>query len=479
MNHIAIQIVVLFLLILLNGFFSMAEISVISAKPVLLKQKAEEGDKRADKALEMSEKPNLLLSTVQIGITLIGLLAGALGGSTLAVSLSEMPPFSLLETGSYSAAFILVILLTTYFTIVIGELVPKRLGMHNPERMALIAAPIMDRLSRILRPLVRLLERSTLFFTRFFRIEEDNIKNVSEEEIRSLVEEGVRSGSIENLEKDLVHQILDMGDLQAADIMTPKSQLIWLDAEDSIEHNMDVLMRERHSQYPVVLGGFEEFLGMISERDFFKSLIQNRENFLRELVYKPEFTPETMEALDLLAHFRNTGCRETVVVDEYGDIAGLITRKDILEHIVGEMKESDEEDLVIYQADGTMLASGLLPISQLKKLLQTDELPGEDEYEFHTLSGFMTSVMGKLPKTGDTYLLPPYRLSVEEMTEGIRVDWVAIEREKDEEENRRYRKRNRIRHPLASSGEAAPTALRNIRLMSIPSRHPTDASSSR
>lgn len=434
MNHIAIQVVLLFLLILLNGFFSMTEISIISAKPALLKQRAEEGDKRAQRALEMSERPNLLLSTVQIGITLIGLLAGALGGSSLAVSLSDMRPFNLLESGNYAAAFLLVMLLTTYFTIVIGELVPKRLGMHNPEKVAVVVAPIMDRVSHILRPPVRLLEMSTLFFTRFFKIQEHNVKNVSEEEIRSLVEEGVRSGSIENMEKLLVHQILDLGDLQAADVMTPKSQLVWLDAEDSLEHNLEILMRERHSQYPVVLGGFEEFLGIISERDFFKSMIQNRDNVLRELTYKPEFTPETMEALDILALFKNTGCRESVVVDEYGDIAGLITRKDLLEHIVGEMKEPDEEDLLIYQADGTILASGLLPDSQLKKLLGIDPLPGENEYEFHTLSGFMISALGHLPEVGDILHLPSIRLSVEEMADGITVKWVAIERDTNEEE---------------------------------------------
>ena len=428
MTHIAVQIAVLFLLILLNGFFSMTEISIISAKRAILKQKAEQGDRRAERALEMSERPNLLLSTVQIGITLIGLLAGALGGSRLAVSLSQMRPFNLLESGSYTTAFLLVILLTTYFTIVIGELVPKRLGMHNPERVALVVAPIMDRFSHLLRPLVRLLEASTLFFTRFFKIEEQNVKNVSEEEIRSMVEEGVRSGSIEDMEKLLVHQILDLGDLQAADIMTPKSQLVWLDAEDSIEHNLDILMSERHSQYPVVLGGFEEFLGLIAERDFFKATLQDREDFLSDLVYKPEFTPETMEAMDILALFRSTGCRETVVVDEYGDIAGLITRKDLLEHIVGEMKEADEEELVIYQADGRILVSGMLPSSQLKKILRLTRLPGEDEYEFHTLSGFMVSALGYLPETGDTLKLAPWLLRVQDMEEGIKVNWVSIER---------------------------------------------------
>jgi putative hemolysin len=441
MNHIAIQVVLLFLLILLNGFFSMTEISIISAKPSLLKQRAADGDKRAKRALEMSERPTLLLSTVQIGITLIGLLAGALGGTSLAVTLSDMRPFNLLESGNYAAAFLLVMLLTTYFTIVIGELVPKRLGMHSPEKIAVIVAPIMDRISHILRPLVRLLEVSTLFFTRFFKIQDHNVKNVSEAEIRSMVEEGVRSGSIEHREELLVHQILDLGDLQAADIMTPKSQLIWLDAEDNLEHNLEILMNERHSQYPVVLGGFEEFLGIISEREFFKSIIRNQDDFLRDLTDKPEFIPETMEALDILSLFKNTGCHESVVVDEYGDIAGLITRKDLLEHIVGEMKEDDEEDLLIYQADGTILASGLLPDSQLKKILGLDPLPGENEYEFHTLSGFMISALGHLPKVGDILSLPSIQLRVEEMADGIKVKWVAIERDINEEKTETSREK--------------------------------------
>ncbi|QRN86738.1 HlyC/CorC family transporter [Clostridia bacterium] len=436
MNRIITQIILLFFLILLNGFFSMTEISIISSKPSILKRKANEGNKRAQTALEMSEKPTLLLSTVQIGITLIGLLAGALGGSSLAVSLSQIPPFNLLENANYSVAFLLVIILTTYFTIVIGELVPKRLGMHNPERVALFAAPIMDRLSRLLKPLVRLLECSTLFFTRLFKITENNLNTVSEEEIRSIVDEGVRSGSIEDMEKHLVHQILDMGDLQAVDIMTPKSQLVWLDAEDTPEHNLNILMRKRHSQYPVVRGGFEAFMGMVSERDYFKAVVKKRENFLNELVYKPQFTPETMEALNILSLFRTTGCRETVVVDEYGDITGLITRKDLLEHIVGEMREADEEELFLYQADGSLLASGLLPISQLKKLLHLKKLPGENEYEFHTLSGFMISALGQLPNTGDSYFLPPYHLRVEEMSDGIKVKWVIIEREIHEKETK-------------------------------------------
>lgn len=436
MNRIISQIILLFFLILLNGFFSMTEISIISSKPSILKKKVGEGNKNAQKALEMSEKPTLLLSTVQIGITLIGLLAGALGGSSLAVSLSQIRPFSLLENANYSVAFLLVIILTTYFTIVIGELVPKRLGMHNPERVAIFAAPIMDRLSRLLKPLVRLLERSTHLFTRLFKINEQNISNVSEEEIRSILDEGVRSGSIEDMEKHLVHQILDMGDLQAIDIMTPKSQLVWLDAEDTPEHNLSILMRKRHSQYPVVQGGFEVFLGMVSERDYFKAVVKKQERFLENIIYKPQFTPETMEALNILSLFRTTGCRETVVVDEYGDITGLITRKDLLEHIVGEMKEADEEDLFLHQADGSILASGLLPISQLKKLLHLKQLPGENDYAFHTLSGFMISAFGQLPKTGDSYSLSPYLLRVKEMSDGIKVKWVIIERNTNEKENK-------------------------------------------
>ncbi len=432
MQYILIQISLLFLLILLNGFFSMTEISVIASKQNVLRQLSESGNHKAKKALNMSENPNLLLSTVQIGITLIGLLAGALGGATLSVNLAGVLPNAWDYDLRYSIAFILVIISTTYFTIVIGELVPKRLGMHHPEKIAMAVAPIMGIISRVLRPLVHLLQSSTTFFAKLFRIQDQRVISVSEEEIRSIVEEGVRSGSIEQIEKILMHQILDLGDLKAADIMTPKSQLIWLDIEDSQEHNLELLLKERHSQYPVVQGGFETFLGIISERDFFKSIILDKEQTLEQLVYKPVYAAETMDSLSILDIFRSSGCREIMVVDEYGDIAGLITRKDVLEHIVGEMKEADEEPLLIPQKDGSTLASGMLPLTQLKKFIGYSILPFEEETDFHTLSGFAVSYFGYLPKVGETIDLPPYKLSVQEMDEGIRIKWMVIKKEHHE-----------------------------------------------
>lgn len=429
MGSIVLQILVLFLLILLNGFFSMTEIAVISAKRNTLRIQASEGNKKAEKALHMSEKPNLLLSTIQVGITLIGLLAGAFGGSTLAVSISQALPELGPMSFRYGLSLVLVIGLTTYFTIVIGELVPKRLGMSRPEAIAIAVSSVMDRLGRIMRPLVALLEVSTNFFSRLLRIKERQDLQVSEEEIRSVVEEGLKSGSIETVEKELLHQILDLGDLNAGDIMTPKSQFVWLDIEDDPAQIRSILLEENHAQYPVAKGGFETFLGMVQERDCLKSVIAGEKDVLKDNIYKAVFTSETTDALSILDLFRQTASKEIIVIDEYGEIEGLITKRDLLENIVGHLPEKDETRLIKHRADGRIDLAGVLPVVQLEKLLCLDGLPGQDRYDFRTVSGLLVANLGRFPRPGDSLKLADYLLTVKEVQEGTQVAWATITKE--------------------------------------------------
>jgi len=423
-SSFALQIALLFVLVLLNGVFSMSEIAIISARKARLQQRAEKGDKQARLALDLASSPNQLLSTVQIGITLIGVLAGAFGGATIGRELAgEIQRIRFLARYAGAIGLGIAVILTTYLSLVIGELVPKRLGLHNPERVALTMAPFMRALSRVAAPAVHLLSASTDLVLGILGVPKYAESPVTEEEIRVMMEQGAVSGGIEQVEREMVESVFRLGDQSVGWVMTPRTEIEWLDINDSPEQIRDRIAESVHSRFPVCRDSLDEVLGMVQVRDLLARAMAGESLDLESVLLEPLFVPEAMRVLPVLDEFRNESVHIALVVDEYGVIQGLVTVTDILEAIVGDIPSTDqaEEPLAIQREDGSWLLDGLLPVDDFKELFSVEQLPGEGNYQ--TLGGFVVDQLGRIPDSGDHFEWDRLRLEVMDM-DGNRVDKV-------------------------------------------------------
>lgn len=424
MSDITFNILFIILLIIANGVFSMSEIAVVSARKARLQQLANEGNAKARAALELASSPNRLLSTVQIGITLIGILAGVLGGATiaeeLAQRLSTMPLFA-----PYGKVIALgaVVLGITYLSLVIGELVPKRLALHNPERIACAVATPMRAISVMASPVVHLLSVSTDAVLRILGIRPVAEPPVTEEEIKILIEQGTKAGAFEEAERYMVERVFRLADRRVGELMTPRTEIIWLDIEDTSLEMRRKIADSGHSRFPVCQGSLDNILGVVKVKD----LLVGRELAadLKASLRRPLFAPESTHALKVLELFKQSGTHISLVVDEYGSIQGLITLNDIMEEVVGEVPTVEElaEPRAVQREDGSWLLDGMLSIDEFKEIFHIRKLPGEGSYQ--TLAGLILMQMGRIPSVGNHFEWGGLRFEVVDM-DGNRVDKVLV-----------------------------------------------------
>ncbi len=404
----------------------MTEIAIVTSRKARLEKIAEDGDKRATFALKLAEHPNQLLSTIQIGITLIGVVTGAFGGAAIASQLAPvLEKIDVLAPFSAQLSMFIVIALTTYLSLIIGELVPKRIGMSNPEKVALLIAKPMYYFSKVGKPLIWILSKSTELVLKLFRVKTSNEPDVTEEEITQLIEQGVYSGVVEKIEHEMVEQIFYMGDQRLGDILTPRTYLEWIDIEDSLEENLEVMTSSNHTAFPVGAGSLDNFQGVIHTKQVFAQLAKNEPIKLADCIEEALVLPEAMMAFQALEKIKDSGKHQAVVIDEYGGIEGFVTLHDFIESIVGDMPNLEDIDPSIIQRDETSwLADGLITVEAFKRYFDIDEL--EDlRSEAHTLGGYITTYLGDIPLTGDSIMVENLKLEVVDM-DHVRVDKVLI-----------------------------------------------------
>lgn len=426
MSPVGLEIFLILVLVVANGFFSGSEIAIVSARKVRLEQLAKQGDRRAKLALKLAKSPNNFLSAVQIGITLIGILSGAVGGATVARRLGEALK-SIPLTAPYSDPLSLVIVvgLITYLSLVVGELVPKRVALSQPEKLACSVAPFMLWLSRATAPLIHLLSLSTDALLGLLGVNNNEESPITEEEIRVLIEQGAQAGMIEEAEQEIVERVFRLGDRPIKTLMTPRTAIAWLDVDCSWEENQAEIQETRFSRYPVGQDSLDECLGFVRIKDILNAQWSGQAIDLRQLVQPPLFVTENARSLSVLEMFRESGTHIALITDEYGGIEGLVTLNDLIEAIVGALPKDNEreEPQIIQREDGSWLLDGLLPIDEFKDLFEKETLPNEAEGNFHTLGGFIIETLGRIPQSGDYFETEDLRLEVVDM-DGIRIDKV-------------------------------------------------------
>ncbi len=423
------EILLLITLILLNGAFAMSEIALVTARRGRLTRLAEDGDGAAAVAIKLHDEPTRFLSTIQIGITSIGILNGIVGEAVLAAPLAIwMQAMGLAEEPSSIASTALVVVVITYVSIVIGELVPKRIAQFNPEGIARLVARPMQFLALFTRPFVRLLSFSTDTILRLMGQRQHEGQSVTEEEIHAMLEEGSEAGVIERQEHDMVRNVFRLDDRQIASLMIPRADIVYLDVGRPLEENLKLITDSEHSRFPVCRGGLHEVLGIINAKQVLRQTLQGGPTDLAAHVQPAVFVPETLTGMDLLGHFRASGTQMVLVVDEYGEIQGLVTLQDVLEAVTGEFKPRNQEDAwAVQREDGSWLLDGLIPVPELKDKLALKAVPEEDKGRYHTLSGLMMWVLGRLPETGDIATWENWRLEVVDL-DGKRIDKVLASR---------------------------------------------------
>lgn len=419
------EIFFLLFLIILNGLFAMSEIALITAKRSRLQRLAAEGDKAADVALKLGQEPTRFLSTIQIGITSIGILNGIVGENALA------EPFSLwlrslgMESEiSRILSTALIVVSITYVTIVIGELVPKRLGQFNPEGIARLVSRPMLALGMLTRPFVRLLSFSTDTILRLMGKNPHASTSVTEEEIHAMLEEGSEAGIIEQQEHEMVRNVFRLDDRQLGTLMVPRADIVFLDVALPLEENINRVTGSEHSRFPVCQGGLQSLLGVVNAKQLLAQTLKGGLTDFAAQLQPCVYVPETLTGMELLEHFRLSGTQMVFVVDEYGEIQGLVTMQDLLEAVTGEFVPRNLEDSwAVQREDGSWLLDGMIPVPELKDSLDLKSVPEEDKGLYHTLSGLLMWLLGRMPVTGDVTEWEGWRLEVIDL-DGKRIDKV-------------------------------------------------------
>jgi putative hemolysin len=408
-------------LILLNGFFAMAELAIVSSRRIRLQQMAEAGDKGAGRALALAESPGRFLSGVQVGITLIGILSGAYGGSTLGARLgSVLNEYPIFAPRGEEVAFILVVIAITALSVVVGELVPKRIALLQPERIAAVVAGPLQLLVLIARPLVWLLETSTALLLRLLRIPETKTDSVTEEEVRIAIAEGTEAGVIDEVEEKMIHGVLALADSSVASVMVPRPDVYWIDLADKQETIEREIADCPYSRIVVARDGdLGRPLGVVQKKDLVGDLISGRGIRVEERLIQPAFVPETMPVLRLLETFKISPVHIAFIVDEYGDFLGIATLNDVLEGIAGDLGDEHEQpsENVVRRPDGSWLVDGRAPASDLIEKLKLRDSEGE----FHTAAGFALERLAHIPVECETFEIPGWRVEILDM-DGKRID---------------------------------------------------------
>ncbi len=429
MSGITLELVFVVLLLLANGIFAMAEIAVVASRKARLKTLVDEGSAGARLALDLALSPGKFLSTVQVGITLVGVLAGAVGGARIADALA-VPLGNVPVIGAHAEvlALFVVVGIITYFSVIIGELVPKRLALNNPERIAAALARPMNGLSIAASPLVNLLNHSSDFLMKALGVRKAAESSVSEEEVRVLIDEGLSAGIFKKTEKDMVEGVFELDEQTAGDLMTPRARIIWLSLDDPDEENWRRIAGSGHSNFPVFQETRDNVVGMISVKSLWANLSLAGRVELRALVTPPLYVPTAMPAGKLIEEFKKSGKHIALVVDEFGGLQGLVSLNDVMMAIVGNLPEREQrhDPKAVLRQDGTWIVDAMLDIDETKKSLGVeDDLPGEDENRFTTLGGFMLFTLGHIPREGEKFQWDRFEFEVIDM-DRQRIDKVLI-----------------------------------------------------
>ncbi len=419
------EFLILIGLILLNGIFAMSEIAIVTARKSRLAALSAKGSHSARVALQLAEDPTQFLSTIQIGITSIGIMNGIFGEALLA------DPFAIwleslgmpAKTSSITST-VLVVVVVTYLSIVVGELVPKRMGQIHAERIACLIAQPMSFLAVATKPFVYLLTASTRWLMRILRFKEAGQAGVTEEDIHAILTEGSVSGVIEQSEHAMVRNVFRLDERPVSSMMVPRTDVVFLDTALSIEQNLQRIMESPHSRFPVCHRHIEELIGVVNAKQLFAQLIAGETIDLKALAQPCHFIAETFSGMALLEHFRETDSQMLFVVDEYGHLKGIVTLQDLLEALTGEFRPAESDDLtLIRREDGSLLLDGLLSIHDLRDCLGLEELPGEVTREYETLNGLFMYLLGRVPVTTDKIVLGDWTLEIVDM-DGLRIDKV-------------------------------------------------------
>ncbi len=428
LNTPILEILIVLLLVIANGVFAMAEIAIVSARKARLQQLANAGNAQARAALDLATSPNQFLATVQIGITLVGILAGAFGGATLAEEIAvRLEGLPLLAPYGETIGVGIVVLGITYVTLILGELVPKRLALNNAERIASAVASPMRTLSVLAGPVVRLLSVSTDLVIRLLGVRPSREPSITPEEIKVLIAQGTESGVFEASEQDMIESVLRLDERRVEAFMTPRTQIIWIDIRDSAEDIRQKVAKSQHSRFPVAKESLESVVGIVRAKDLLNQSLAGQPLDLGVLLHPPLFVPESVSALKLLELFKKTGTYIALVTDEFGGIQGMVTHNEILEDIAGYFSAPGDlsEPQATRRADGSWLVDGLLHVDELKDLLDIKKLPYEEYGHFQTVGGFVMSQVRSIPVAGQWFEWGNLRFEVVDM-DGLRVDKVLV-----------------------------------------------------
>ena len=413
------ELLIILILIVSNGLLSMAEIAIISSKRSRLEAQAKKGSRGAKTALELSSKPSRFLSTVQIGITVTGILTGIFSGKSLIIWLNQL----LIDAGidvvtANWIAFPSIVIGITFFSLVIGELVPKRIGMHNPERIASSLAPLMNGISKLVSPLIWLLSGTTDGILRIFGIDSKAEEvQVTEEEVKELIAQGTNSGTIEELEQDMMERVLLLGDRSVASLMTNRIEVEWIDVNAETQDILEKIVESNHSLFPVCDDEIDKVVGVLSSKKFLVALQREKMANIRYLMDNARVIPENMKALAALEEFKANKTKIAVVVDEYGSVQGVLTQSDLFESIVAEHDTPDEENeiSIIQREENSYLIDALLPFEEFLQYFEIDDVATEDRTGFHSLGGFILHLSKQIPSTGDRFEWKNYEFEVVDM----------------------------------------------------------------
>lgn len=429
MTGLTLEILIILLLVLANGIFAMSEIAVVAARKIRLQQRAEEGDHRAQAALELANNPGQFLSTVQFGITLVGVLAGAYGGARLSQPLAEfIRTIPFLEPYAATIALGVVVAAITVLSLIFGELVPKNVGLQYPETIAAWVARPMMVLSKIGGPIVKALTGATALIMRIFGVKGSPEGGLTEDEIRAVISEGAETGVLEAAEESIVQRVFQLGDQRVAAIMTPRVDIEWVDVDTTPEELREFLMSHSHSQFVVCQGDLDSVLGTVRSADLLPAVLRGGPIDLRSMLRDPLFVPDSMRAFPLLEAFRSSHKHVAIVMDEFGAVEGLVTVTDLLEGLVGALPADGGEAKgpFVPRGDGSWLVDASVGMEEFATKFDL-QIPEEESGAYHTLAGFVMARLGHIPRTADSFEWSGMRFEVVDM-DGRRVDKVMVSR---------------------------------------------------
>jgi putative hemolysin len=429
---ITTEIIIVFALLLLNAFFAMSEIAIVSASKPLLRQLAKQGNKKADAALKLAEDPGKFLSTVQVGITLVGILAGAYGGATIAEKLAPvLNEYDFIAPNGETVAVALIVTCITYFSVVIGELVPKQYAMRHAEKLAMIVVRPMSFLALITNPIVTILQFSASTILRLFGVRKDNAEQMTEEEVKAILSESAESGVIEKEEHEMLQRVIRLGDREVKSIMTHRKDVVFIDVNDPLEAVREKIHTAGHSRYPVIDNQPDNVIGIVQAKELLDSMLQTNQLSVKEHLRDLYVLPESSTCLSALEHFKRSHINLMVIVDEYGSTQGIVTPSDLLEAIVGIIPSNYDDDhaaMIVERKDGGWLVDGRTPIEEIHLSIGLNDISADEDFD--TIAGFVLDHLKRTPKVADAFEAYDYKFEIVDM-DGRRIDKIMIKRLSD------------------------------------------------